>query len=140
MGAVEVTRNDRRKAYKALNTAVEALQDGYSVVIFPEGTWGDRKGRMRRFRRGVAVMAQGSGAPVVPVTIVGSNKVNPPFTMELYPGTLKLVIHPPLSAEELRNISETEALDRLRTIIAGPLEYGVDMATPPSCERAADNV
>ena len=134
MGAVEVARRDRKKAYRALYDAIETIKQGFSIVIFPEGTWGDRKGRMRRFKRGVVVMSERTGAPVTPVTIVGSSDANPPFTMKIHRAEMKVIIHPPVSSEELSEMTEIDALDYLRTIIAGPLPHGADIATPHSCE------
>ena len=50
--------------------AGEAMDRGYSVLIFPEGTR-SRIGRMNPFRPGIGLLAQQSGAPILPVALVG---------------------------------------------------------------------
>ena len=50
--------------------AGEAMDRGYSVLIFPEGTR-TRDGRMHNFRPGIGLLAQQSGVPVLPVALVG---------------------------------------------------------------------
>ena len=50
--------------------AGEAMDRGYSVLIFPEGTR-SRSGEMQRFRPGIGLLAQESRVPIVPVGLVG---------------------------------------------------------------------
>lgn len=54
----------------AVKACLRVLRDGGVVGIFPEGTRGD--GELRRFHRGAGYLALVSGAPVVPVTILGT--------------------------------------------------------------------
>ncbi len=50
--------------------AGEAMDRGYSVLIFPEGTR-SRDGRMHGFRAGIGLLALQSRVPVVPVALIG---------------------------------------------------------------------
>jgi long-chain acyl-CoA synthetase len=50
--------------------AGEAMDRGYSVLIFPEGTR-SRDGEFHSFRAGIGLLALQSGVPVVPVALVG---------------------------------------------------------------------
>jgi long-chain acyl-CoA synthetase len=50
--------------------AGEAMDRGYSVLIFPEGTR-SRDGRLHAFRPGTGLLAAESRAPIVPVALVG---------------------------------------------------------------------
>ncbi len=61
--------------------AGEAMDRGYSVLIFPEGTR-SRIGRMNRFRPGIGLLAQQSAAPILPVALVGLYE----FTRAANPG------------------------------------------------------
>jgi 1-acyl-sn-glycerol-3-phosphate acyltransferase len=54
----------------AVKSCLRVLRDGGAVGIFPEGSRGD--GELRRFHHGAAYLALVTGAPVVPVTFVGS--------------------------------------------------------------------
>lgn len=54
----------------AVRACLRVLRDGGVVGIFPEGTRGD--GELRTFHRGAAYLALVSGAPVVPVAMIGT--------------------------------------------------------------------
>lgn len=54
----------------AVRSCLRVLRDGGVAGIFPEGTRGD--GQLRTFHHGAAYLALVSGAPVVPVTMIGT--------------------------------------------------------------------
>ncbi|WP_438874495.1 lysophospholipid acyltransferase family protein [Symbioplanes lichenis] len=74
--AIPVPRGAHRAAQQALESALEVLRDGRAFGIHPEGTR-SRDGRLYRGRTGVAWLALASGAPVVPVGVIGTDKVQP---------------------------------------------------------------
>ena len=76
LGAVPVQRDAQRQAQASLDTALEVLHRGWAFGIYPEGTR-SRVGRLYRGRTGVAWLALESGAPVVPVGLVGTDRVQP---------------------------------------------------------------
>jgi 1-acyl-sn-glycerol-3-phosphate acyltransferase len=61
---------------EALSAAVDALKRGWAVCLFPEGAIA-LDGKLQRFHPGVSALAVSTGAPVVPVAILG--------TFEAYP-------------------------------------------------------
>jgi 1-acyl-sn-glycerol-3-phosphate acyltransferase len=79
MGHVPVARADTRSAAAVIDIGVEVLNEGGALGIYPEGTRSP-DGRLYKFRTGVARLAMRSGAPVVPVGIVGTRQVQPPGT------------------------------------------------------------
>ena len=118
MGAIPVTPGSVSDARGSWREAVAALKEGESLVIFPEGTWGDRDGRMLPFQKGVIRIAREAGVPVVPVTIEGSNRVNPPRTKEIHPGAIRMTIHPPLGPASWEGVTDEAWLETLRERIA----------------------
>lgn len=77
MGQVPVARTDTRSAAAVIDVGMQVLSEGKALGIFPEGTRSP-DGRLYKFRTGVARLALRSGAPVVPVALVGSRDVLPP--------------------------------------------------------------
>lgn len=75
-GTVPVPRGEYRAAQAALDTALEVLKRGKAFGIHPEGSR-SRDGRLYRGRVGVAWLALASGAPVVPVGLIGTEKMMP---------------------------------------------------------------
>ena len=96
MQAIGVVPGSRAGVRGAWQEAVEALRAGHNLVIFPEGTWGDREGENAPFQKGVISIAREANVPVVPITIAGSNRVNPPRTKEIHPGMIRMIVHPPM--------------------------------------------
>lgn len=56
----------------AVRTALRVLRDGHNVGVFPEGTRGG--GDLGRFHRGAAYLAMVTGAPILPVTFLGTRE------------------------------------------------------------------
>lgn len=76
LGMVPVSRDDTRSALESLETALEVLRRGHALGLYPEGTR-SRDGRLYRGRTGVAQLALTSGAPVVPVGLHGTERLQP---------------------------------------------------------------
>jgi 1-acyl-sn-glycerol-3-phosphate acyltransferase len=76
IGAVPVDRGTHRAAQGALEAAVAVLRAGDAFGIYPEGTR-SRDGRLYRGRTGVAWLVLETGAPVVPVALEGTDRVQP---------------------------------------------------------------
>lgn len=74
--AVPVRRGGHGDAMASLRLAMEVLAEGAAFGIYPEGTR-SRDGRLYRGRTGVGWLALQSGAPVVPVALVGTDRVQP---------------------------------------------------------------
>lgn len=77
MGQVPVARGDTRSAAASIEIGVDVLREGKALGIYPEGTRSP-DGRLYKFRTGVARLALRSGAPVLPVGLVGTREVHPP--------------------------------------------------------------
>ena len=89
LGGIPVYRT-RSENGDALRAAVAALQRGEVLAIFPEGTTADR-GRMHEVKRGVGILACRSGAPVVPLGILGSDAAYPHGTRVPRPRRITMV-------------------------------------------------
>lgn len=74
--AVPIKRTGHRDALASLDAGLEVLREGTAFGIYPEGTR-SRDGRLYRGRTGVGWLAMASGAPVVPVTLVGTERIQP---------------------------------------------------------------
>ena len=75
-GQIPIDRSGGRASEASLNTALRVLADGLALGIYPEGTRSP-DGVMYRGRTGVARMILESGAPVIPVAMIDTEKVMP---------------------------------------------------------------
>lgn len=76
LGMLPVDRDDPQAALASLDTALGVLRRGEAFGIYPEGTR-SRDGRLHRGRTGVAHLALTAGVPVVPVGLVGTERLQP---------------------------------------------------------------
>lgn len=76
LGAIRVERAGGRAALAAFDGAVPVLRAGDLVAVYPEGTRSP-DGRLYRGRTGAARLAVAAGVPIVPVGVLGTDKVQP---------------------------------------------------------------
>ena len=76
VGSVPVRRGSHRAAQASLETAREVLDGGNVFGIYPEGTR-SLDGRLYRGRTGVGWLALTTNAPVVPVALEGTERLQP---------------------------------------------------------------
>lgn len=106
----------------SLKDHVRVLNDGYSMNIFPQA--GDEKylDKDAPIHGGVSYLAHATGAPVVPVAVVGSKGFTF-FRLLAGKSRLKVVFGPPITAESLglranTEVSIDEYKQAARTIMA----------------------
>jgi 1-acyl-sn-glycerol-3-phosphate acyltransferase len=76
-GQVPIDRSGASAAEGALKAAKRILAQGELFGIYPEGTRSP-DGRLYRGKTGVARLALETGVPVIPVAVVGTDRVAPP--------------------------------------------------------------
>ncbi|WP_368410633.1 lysophospholipid acyltransferase family protein [Kocuria sp.] len=74
---IPMDRRGGRASARSLSAGGQALAEGKLVGIYPEGTRSP-DGRLYRGKIGVARLALESGAPVVPVAMIGTDRMQPP--------------------------------------------------------------
>lgn len=94
-------RTGGRAAQAMLEAALTHLNSGELFGIYPEGTRSP-DGRLYRGRTGVGYLALHSGAPVIPVAMVGTDKVLAPGQRLPRPGPIEIRIGEPLDFAALR--------------------------------------
>lgn len=120
MGHIFIDRQNREAAVKALQQARRNFRSGTSVLFFPEGTR-SHDGRMQAFKKGAFVMAKDLDLPILPITIIGTEKIMPSNTFDLCPGHAQLVIHDPIPVEHVRSFSSEQLMAIAQQRIASAL-------------------
>ena len=89
---------DRRKGTKSAATikvAAQKIRNGISVAYFPEGTR-SMTGSLLPFKKGAFALAAESGAPIVPLAIVGAHRTLPKGEWRVCPGEYRMTVGQPL--------------------------------------------
>lgn len=103
VGTIPVDRGGGKASEAALRTGLNVLRDGNLFGIYPEGTRSP-DGRLYRGKTGVARLALESGAPVVPVAMVGTDVAQPPGRVMPRPARIGVVFGEPLDFSRYRGM------------------------------------
>lgn len=118
---VNVDRGDRA----ALRASLEQLRADGGLMVFPEGSR-TATGRLEEFKPGVIRLALDTGAPIVPVTIIGGYRAFGRHHRFPRPFKVRIVYHEPISLKpspskaELKQYQQDQAA-RLQSIVASVL-------------------
>ena len=115
---VFIDRDDPKKAVESLHQAEELTRKGLSVVIAPEGTRMDTRS-VGQFKKGPFRLAMAAGVPIVPIVIRNAEVLSARDSSTLHPGTVDIVVYPPLSLRDW-------TLDNLNDKIAEVRQLYVD--------------
>jgi 1-acyl-sn-glycerol-3-phosphate acyltransferase len=80
LGQVPVDRSGGRRSEAALIAGLKVLAEGKCLGIYPEGTRSP-DGRLYKGRTGIARLAIESGAPIIPVAMFNTEKIQPTGTV-----------------------------------------------------------
>lgn len=94
-GVIPVATDDPRAVGESVTAAAEVVRSGQLVGIFPEGTRSP-DGRLYPAKTGVARIALESGAPVIPVGIIGTDLAYPRGARLPRPRSVRIVFGPPI--------------------------------------------
>lgn len=120
MQCVFMDRDNPRESLKAIKQGSEKLKEGYSMVIFPEGTRSE-DGQLKDFKQGAFKLATKSKVPIVPVTISGSNRIMEKGSIKINPAKVKLVIAEPVYMTEEYEKDTKLLSEKIKAVIEGNL-------------------
>ncbi|MEL6675148.1 MAG: HAD-IB family hydrolase, partial [Bacteroidota bacterium] len=112
-GVIFIDRKNREKAIEAMKPAVEALKNGTSVIIFPEGTR-SRDYSLGSFKKGAFHMAMQAGVPIVPVVIRNAHDAMPRGSNVLRSVAVEVIAHPPIPTDEWKKEDLSRHIHRIR--------------------------
>lgn len=112
-----------------IRRSMQWLREGGAVVIFPEGGRGHTDGSMKRFKPGAVRMALETGAPILPVTIRGGNRVWPSNYRFPRLEPIEIVYHAPFSIEQCEDEETRECARRETARLADIVRSALSVPT-----------
>lgn len=103
---IAVNRNSNDK--EALKSAIDYLNGGHVIGIFPEGTRERGRGLLN-FKYGAVKMAKETNTPILPVAIKGKYNM---FKKELY-----IIFGKPFYVKDVLNIENTKLRNTIKSMI-----------------------
>jgi 1-acyl-sn-glycerol-3-phosphate acyltransferase len=116
MQCVFMDRSDIRQSLKVINQAASHLRDGYSMVIFPEGTR-SKGNELGEFKPGSLKLGLKAGVPIVPITIRGSYKIMEQNGFIIKPAHVEIMISDPIPTTGLTKDQAAELPEQVFRII-----------------------
>ena len=114
VGQVPVDRDSGSAAQAALDTAVRLLREGTLLGIYPEGTRSP-DGRLYKGKTGVARMALEADVPVIPVAMIGTDRLNPIGSRMWRPHKVHIRIGEPLDFSRYAGMEGDRFIERSMT-------------------------
>jgi 1-acyl-sn-glycerol-3-phosphate acyltransferase len=114
IGQVPIDRGSGSAARAALDTGIRLLCEGRLVGIYPEGTRSP-DGRLYKGKTGIARMALESEVPVIPVVMVGTDKVNPIGSTVWRPRKIRIRVGEPLDFSRYYGMANDRFIQRSMT-------------------------
>ena len=125
VNVMAIDRSNREHAIETVQAATERIRSGVSFGVFAEGTRA-LPGKLLPFKKGAFYMAVEAGVPIVPVAIKNTDRLMGKGTGEARPGTIEMVLLPPLKTNGLSTDEDVERLiEKVHTCISEELGLGV---------------
>ena len=116
-----IDREDPKKAVESLKEAEELARRGLSVMIAPEGTRLDTRS-VGAFKKGPFRLAMSAGVPIVPVVIRNAEVISARDSQTLHPGTVDVVVYPPISLKDWTLDDLTDRIAEVRQLFVDTLK------------------
>lgn len=113
---VFMDRSNIRESVKAINEGVENLKNGYSMVIFPEGTR-SKGGPIAEFKKGSLKLGTKADVAIVPIAINGSYKIYEENNGKIEPADINVTICKPVYAKDYTREEQNNLADIIREVI-----------------------
>tara|TARA_Y100001970_G_scaffold161362_1_gene197369 strand:- start:481 stop:1050 length:570 start_codon:yes stop_codon:yes gene_type:complete len=110
-GGVPIMRTHLKSALKSLSLVEEAINNGTSFIIAPEGTR-TLNGELSTFKKGPFHLAKNTGVTIVPIALIGGLEAKRKDDWRLKPGVLITRFGGPITVEEYGHL-EVEGISEL---------------------------
>ncbi|MGB1015464.1 MAG: lysophospholipid acyltransferase family protein [Nannocystaceae bacterium] len=114
----------RAGRYQAIaKAAKDRAAMGISILVFPEAHR-TLDGKVHKFRRGVFMMAQEAGLPIIPLATHGMYKLMPKGTLMVTPSDLKFFVGPQIETVGMTKKDIPELIKRTQAVISAFSDTG----------------
>ena len=120
-GGIPIKRTHLKSALKSLSLVEEAINNGTSFIIAPEGTR-TLNGELNTFKKGPFHLAKNTGVTIVPIALIGGLEAKRKDNWRLKPGVLTTRFGEPIKVEEYGDLEVEEISELVRSRIETLIE------------------
>lgn len=126
LGCVFIDRSDPRKSLAGLAEVTKIVNNGYSYIIFPEGTR-SKGGDLGDFKSGAFKVATDTRATLLPVAIEGTHNLMESNKNLIRPARVRMHILRPIETKDLSRAEMKDMPDKIRSAISDELKNMTDV-------------
>ncbi len=117
MNCVFIDRTNRRSSMRSIQDMIVTLQNGHSMIIFPEGTR-SKGNTVQPFKSGFARIAKEAHVQIVPIAIAGTADIMENNQNKIKPAHVEISILSPISIETIKTLTSKELIDLVQNQIS----------------------
>ena len=118
---IYIKRGDSRASLQTIKQGVDYLNQGFSLIIFPEGTR-SHSSEMGEFKAGSFKLATKARVPIVPITIDGGYKTYEEFNTMNKGAHIDFLVHKPIETASMTRQELAELPEKVESIVRQGLE------------------
>jgi 1-acyl-sn-glycerol-3-phosphate acyltransferase len=120
---IELERGKADSVRRMLRACEQALAEGNSVLMFPEGTRSET-GELRPFKTGAFELARASRCPILPVAIDGTSRALPKRGIVLQGRhAIRVLVLDEIPPDDFKDLTSVQLATRVREQIAAALAH-----------------
>ncbi|TDM13255.1 lysophospholipid acyltransferase family protein [Macrococcus lamae] len=117
LNCIYLDRSNRRSSLQMIKDGVQSLQEGHSVMIFPEGSRSKGSG-LQEFKSGSFKLAKSAGVSIVPVAVSGTSKIMEQYNSKrMVLGHVHVHLFDPISPDIFQQLPLQEVADMVKSQI-----------------------
>jgi 1-acyl-sn-glycerol-3-phosphate acyltransferase len=117
---IAIDRSNAERSRQSMEKAREVMHNGYSFGVFAEGTRA-LPNELLPFKKGAFHLAMQTDAPIIPVAIKNSDRMMGKKTGVMYPGTIEIILLPPIETRDVAEDTLMDLLNQTRAAVAAKL-------------------
>lgn len=121
-----IDRNNPREGMKIILKAIEYINSGISMWIFPEGTRAKKNETIKEFKEGSFVVATKTGAVVVPIIFINTDNIFENHFPLIKKTKIKIIIEKPIDVAALSNDEKKNLSHMTYELIRNTIENNIN--------------
>lgn len=114
---IKLKRGDKKSVAQMLKDCEKAIENGSSVLIFPEGSRSP-DGQIKPFKLGAFILALNKKTPISPIVIAGTNAALPKYSLNFHGRTnIRIRVLEPIAYESFAHRTAEETAEMVRQVI-----------------------
>ncbi len=128
---IAVKRESKESRAASLRVLRKKVDEGWNILVFPEGTYTAPGEKLSEFRNGSFRMAIETKTPILPMVIEDTSRLVPDGTWQMFPGKVRVKFLPAVSVEGYQKGDVAKLRDQVHQLMEAELTTDAYAVLPP---------